>query len=128
MKTSRNFLVILIICFVAFTALLLYDAQNVSFAQVNTFDSGIITVPDSTTTVVSGTFILKSLHCSNNTGSAATLSITDSTPITYFPAVSMAANSVMVANYGEVGIKMSGFKWFQGTSGAIECQVAGKVN
>jgi hypothetical protein len=65
--------------------------------------------------------------CNNQTGSAATLTLTDGsgTPKTYFPAVSLAANSVVVL-YSGVGFTMTtGIKWAAGTSSAIYCQIEG---
>lgn len=84
-------------------------------------------VPNSTTVLTSTTTKVQLILCNNQTGSAATLTITDGsgTPKTYFPAVSVAANSVVML-YSGVGFTMtSGIKWSAGTATAIYCQIEG---
>lgn len=97
--------------------------------QVNFRDTGIIAVTDSSVTIVNQHFWMRRLHCANTTGSAATLTIEDVDGNDYFTAVSVAANSVLVGNWGEVGIRMSnGIKWSSGTSLALNCQAEGRIN
>lgn len=98
-------------------------------AQVNFFDSGILVLSDSTTDVTTADIWVRRIHCNNVTSSAATLTIEDGDNVDYFTAVSVAGNSVLVANYGEVGVKFNdGLSWVSGTASAINCQVEGRQN
>jgi hypothetical protein len=84
-------------------------------------------VPNSTTVLTATTTKVQLILCNNQTGSAATLTITDGsgTPKTYFPTVSIAANSVVLL-YSGIGFTMtSGLKWSAGTATAIYCQIEG---
>lgn len=84
-------------------------------------------VPSSTTVLTATTTKVQLILCNNQTATAATLTITDGsgTPKTYFPAVSIAANSVVML-YSGVGFTMtSGVKWSAGTATAIYCQIEG---
>jgi hypothetical protein len=97
-------------------------------AQVNFRDTGIIAVTNSSVDIVTSDFWLRRLHCVNTTGTAASLTIEDGDDNDYFTAVSIAANSVLVGNWGEVGIKMSnGLSWQSGTNLSLNCQAEGRI-
>lgn len=67
------------------------------------------------------------LFCSNNTSGAVTLTVTDNqgSPVTFFPATSMAANSAVLLYAGPIGLYMQGIKITAGSNSAISCQVQG---
>lgn len=84
-------------------------------------------VPNSSTAVVTSTIRVVTLFCSNYTGGAVTLTITDNqgSPITYFPAVSLAANSAIML-VAQSGLTFtSGLKWAASASTSIKCQIEG---
>ena len=86
-------------------------------------------VPDSNTALASSTIKVQLIFCQNSTASAATLTITDndSVPRTYWPTVSIAANSIAML-YSGVGMTMTGgIKWQASASNTIYCQVEGAV-
>ena len=96
-------------------------------AAGTSYNSGMTSVPNSDTLLTATTTKVQLIFCSNNTGSAATITITDNagSPIPYFAAISMAANSATSLHNGPMGMTMAGIRWTQGTSGAIECQIEG---
>lgn len=67
------------------------------------------------------------LFCTNSSGSAATLTVADTqgSPVTFWTAVSIAANSVMLMHASTVGLFMQGIKLTAGTNSALSCQVQG---
>ncbi len=73
----------------------------------------------------SSTIKVVTLFCANNTGSAATVTITDGGSRPFFTAVSMAANSSMQLVAGSGLTFTSGLTWQAGTSSAIYCQIEG---
>lgn len=89
------------------------------------FNSGIVTLTNSAAALTALTTKVKILHCANTTGGAITLTITDTAGNSYWPAVSMAANSVLVANYGDPGLIMVGIKWNASANSSINCQLEG---
>lgn len=91
-------------------------------------DTGLILATGSPVAYLSATTTVQLIHCHNATSSAATVTITDGagSPVTYFPAVSLAGNSVMIANYGTVGMSFAGgVKVSAGTTSAIYCRIIG---
>jgi len=84
-------------------------------------------VPASSTVVVSSSIKVVTLFCNNTTGGAVTLTITDnqSSPYTYYPAVSVAANSVNML-VAQSGLSFtSGIKWSASSGSSIYCQIEG---
>jgi hypothetical protein len=84
-------------------------------------------VPNSSTALVSSTFKVQTIFCANITAGAVTLTITDNqgSPVTYVPAVSMAANSIFMINSVTGLTFTSGLKWSASASTSIYCQVEG---
>lgn len=84
-------------------------------------------VPASSTVVVSSSIKVVTLFCNNSTAGAVTLTITnnESSPKTYYPAVSVAANSVnmLVAQSGLSFV--DGIKWSASAGTSIYCQIEG---
>ena len=91
------------------------------------YNSGMTTLTNSAAVLTTSTIAVKIIHCANTTAGAVTLTITDNqgSPVTYWPAVSMAANSVMVVNYGDPGLTMLGVKWNASAGSSINCQLVG---
>lgn len=88
---------------------------------------GMQLVPTSSTAVTSTTTKVQVIFCANTTGGAVTLTITDNqgSPVTYYPAVSLPANSATLLHSG-VGLTFtSGIKWSAGTVSAVYCQIEG---
>ncbi len=85
------------------------------------------TVPDSSTAIFTSTIKVVTLFCNNTTGTAASLTITDNqaSPKTFFPAVSVAANSAMLLIAASGLTFTTGMKWSSGTTSALQCQVEG---
>lgn len=84
-------------------------------------------VPNSNTALASSTIKVQTILCNNQTASAATLTITDNdaSPRTYYPAVSLAANSVTLL-YAGTGFTMTGgIKWQASAATTIYCQIEG---
>lgn len=107
---------------------LLYNPIGNVKAQVNAFDSGILVLTDSIVDVTTSDLWVRVISCTNTSSSAATLTIEDGDNTDYFTAVSIAANSSMVANYGN-GVKFNdGLSWGSGTASVINCQVEGRSN
>lgn len=105
--------------------LVILSVLPISRAQTNRYDSGTVAVTTSLTAVIATTLILRILHCLNTTAGDVTLQITDGNDVEKFPPVTMAANSVLVGNWGD-GIRFeSGMKWVAGSNSAISCQVQG---
>lgn len=79
------------------------------------------------TTITSSNTYVTVLFCMNTTGSAATLTIADTqgSPVTFWNAVSIAANSVVLLYTGPIGLYMQGIKATAGTGSALYCQVQG---
>jgi len=101
--------------------------ERITAASGVAYDSGMVAVTNSATTLTATTTTVQVIHCLNSTAGAVTLTITDNagSPITYFPAVSMAANSVLVANYGTTGLPYAGVKLTAGSNSAITCRFIG---
>lgn len=90
------------------------------------YNSGLTTVSASLTAVTSTTTKVQIIHCTNTTGSAATLTVANGAGTEYFTTVSVAANSVMVVHYGTVGLTYTGgVKLQSGTASALKCQIEG---
>jgi len=88
---------------------------------------GLQNVPNSSTAVVSSTIKVVTLFCNNYTAGAVTLTITDNqaSPVTYYPAVSLAANSVTML-VAQSGLTFTdGIKWSASASTSIKCQIEG---
>lgn len=85
-------------------------------------------VPNSSTTVTASTIRVQVIICNNQTASAATVTITDNagSPRTYYPTVSLAANSVAVL-YAGAGFTMEGIKWTASAATTIYCQIEGVI-
>jgi len=92
------------------------------------YNSGMTLVPTSATAVTTTTTKVQLIFCANVSAAAATLTITDnqSTPKTYFNAVSIAANQSVLVHSSTIGLPYSGgIKWTAGTANAINCQIVG---
>lgn len=103
-------------------------AELILAAGGKSFDSGLIAVGATATTLASATTKVQLIFCNNTTAGAVTLLVTDGqgSPLTYFPTISMAANSATVLHSGAVGMTMSGgVKATAGSGSAINCQVVG---
>lgn len=84
-------------------------------------------VPASSTAVVTSSIKVVTLFCNNATGGAVTLTITDNqgSPLTYYPAVSIAANSVNML-VAQSGLSFTdGIKWSASAGTSIYCQIEG---
>lgn len=92
------------------------------------YDSGMTTVPDSATAVTAVTTKVQLIFCANISGSDATITITDnqSSPKTYFNAVTITKNQSMLLHTSAIGLPYrDGIKWTAGTASAISCQIVG---
>ena len=84
-------------------------------------------VPNSSTAIVSSSIKVVTLFCNNATAGAVTLTITDNqgSPVTYYPGVSIAANSVNML-VAQSGLSFTdGIKWSASASNSIYCQIEG---
>ena len=91
------------------------------------YDSGILTVPNSTTVLTATTTLVSAFYCNNKTGSPATLTVTDGNNIPYISAFSLSSTA-----FGSLfwvpppGMTFaSGIKWSSNTASALNCQVVG---
>lgn len=105
--------------------LVILSVLPISHAQTNRYDSGMVAVTNSLTAVTSTTLFLRILHCLNTTAGAVTLQVTNGNDVELFPPVSMAANSVLVGNWGDGITLTNGVKWVAGSNSAISCQIQG---
>ena len=101
-------------------------AELIIAAGGQSVDSGLQAITTGGITMFSSTTTVQFIHCLATT--ATTLTITDKsgTPVTYFPAVAMAANSVMIASYGTIGMSFNaGLIISAGANSAISCRAVG---
>lgn len=125
----------LLVCLVALVALAQMPVKPVDgnhnelrlAAAGPVYSTGMIVVPASDTLLTATTTKIQAIHCGNNTAGAVTLTISDNqvTPRNYFPAVSVAANSSLLVQYGTLGMPYAGIRWAAGSSNAIYCHIVG---
>ena len=92
------------------------------------YNSGMILLTTSPVAFTTITTKAQLIFCGNETGSTVTVTITDNsgTPIKYFTAVAMAANSSMLLHASAVGLPFaSGIKLQASATNSISCQVVG---
>lgn len=79
------------------------------------------------TTVTSSDTWVQLLFCTNTTSSSATLTVADTqgSPVTFWTAVPIAGNSVVLLHASAIGLYMKGIKLTAGTTTSISCQVQG---
>lgn len=126
MKKFIVLLTLLVVVVMAQTPVKIVNGNGVQTIGYN-YNSGMVTLPSSATLLTANTVAVKIIHCANTTGGALTLTITDNqgSPATYWPSVQIAANSVMVANYGDPGLVMAGIKWNASAGSSVNCQIEG---
>jgi hypothetical protein len=90
------------------------------------YNSNLTAVTTTPTAFTATTTKVQVIHCTNITAGAVTVTIEDGNDVDYFTATSMAANSVMVVQYGTVGLTYtSGIKFSASANSSIKCQVEG---
>lgn len=126
MKKFITLLTLLVVVAMAQTPIKVVNGNGIQTLGYN-YNSGMVTLTNTAALLTSATVAVKILHCANITGGAVTLTITDNqgSPVTYWSAVSVAANSVMVVNYGDPGLVMQGVKWNASASSSLNCQLEG---
>jgi len=88
------------------------------------YDSGLVNLPTpSVASLTTSTILVQNIYC-HNTGTIATVTITNTAGTAYVNAFSMAANTSQQFINGGKGIQMVGIKW-AGSTGTINCQIAG---
>jgi hypothetical protein len=81
-------------------------------------------VPNSATAVTATATYVQLIVCANTSASAVTILLTNTAGTTYYPTVSLPANSSTVL-HSSVGMYMNGIKWTAGTSSVLYCQIQG---
>lgn len=112
--------------------LLLLCAAGLSFGQSAQLEQMMGTVPTGSTSVTTRTTYIQLIVCSTS-GTATTLTVTDTVGNTYFNAVPIAINTtILIYSVGNgsytnpiAGMKMVGIKWSAGNSSALSCQIQG---
>jgi hypothetical protein len=102
--------------------------ERITAAAGKEYNSGILAVTTVATTVTNVSTKVQLLFCRNSTASAVTINVTDNqaSPETYFPDVSVAANSVVLLHASVIGLPLNGgVKWSASSNSAIKCQVVG---
>lgn len=90
------------------------------------YDTAMITLPSSATTVISTNVLVNSIYCHNITGSSHTVTITDNSNVVYVPTVTLAGNTVsLFMNAGTKGVVMAGIKWNADATSAVNCEISG---
>lgn len=78
------------------------------------------------TAITATTTKVQLIYCTNNTGSATTLTIKDGGGNTYMSAATLAANSVVLIAYGTLGLTYTGgITISAGNTATVSCQVKG---
>ncbi len=92
----------------------------------NAYDSGMLSVPATSTAVTSTATCVNAIVFVNTTASAQTVNLTDNqgTPVSYLSNFSLPANSTFV--YDLQYVKMaSGIKWSAGNASSVNAQIVG---
>jgi hypothetical protein len=90
------------------------------------YNSGLTALTTTPTAFTSTTTRVQMIHCKSNSSTATTITIKDGNDVVYFDAVSLASNSVFIAQYGTVGITFtSGVKFSAAANSTISCQIEG---
>lgn len=89
------------------------------------FDSGLNPVATGPTSLTANTVLIQNIYCHNATGTAATLTITNTAGTAYVQAQSIAPNTTVQLLNGGKGLQMVGIKVSTGTNNAINCQFSG---
>jgi hypothetical protein len=90
------------------------------------FDSGMLTLPVTSTAVTSTATCVNAIIFVNTTGSTQTVNLTDNqgTPVTYLASFALPANSTFV--YDLQFVKMaSGVKWSAANASSVNAQIVG---
>lgn len=89
------------------------------------FNTNLTALTTSPVALSTSTLKVQVIHCKSN-GTASTVTIKDGNDVVYYDTVSLAANSVFIAQYGTVGITFTnGIKVNAGANSAISCQIEG---
>jgi len=104
------------------------DGKEIVFgAKGTTYNSGLVALTTTPTSLTSSNLKVQMIHCKSN-GTATTVTIKNGDDVVYYDTVSLAANSVFIAQYGSVGITFSGgIRVSAGANSAISCQIEGVV-
>jgi hypothetical protein len=91
------------------------------------YDSGIQTITTTPTVLTSLTTRTQIIFCENHTGGTVTVTITDNqgSPMTYYGAIAIPANTATMLQATAIGLPMKGIKWSVGANASINCQVTG---
>lgn len=89
------------------------------------YNSGLIVATTASTSVTATATKVQVIHCTNSTSGVVTLTIENTAGDDYFTTVSLAANSVMVVQYGSVGLTYAGVKLSASANSSISCQFEG---
>jgi hypothetical protein len=100
--------------------------EVINGAAGTVFNSGLTALTTTPTALTTSTLKVQTIHCKSNNSTATTVTIKDGSDTIYYEAVSLAANSVFIAQYGSVGITFSGgIKVSAGANTTVSCQVEG---
>lgn len=97
-----------------------------SVAYTVDYDSGLVAVPSSATTLTAANTLVSSIYCNNRTAGAVTLSITNAAGTAeYVTSYQFPANSFGTLFELPRGMLMAGVRWTAGAATSIYCQVVG---
>jgi hypothetical protein len=101
--------------------------ERITAAAGKSYDSTITTLTNSAVVLTGTKTYVQLIFCANTTAGAVTLTITDNqgSPATYFPAVSLPANSVTALYNSPIGLPMQGIKWNASANNSVNCQLVG---
>jgi hypothetical protein len=78
--------------------------EYISGAAGKVYNSALTAVTTSPTALTTITTKVQVIHCTNSSAGTVALTVKNGADVEYFTTVSMAANSVMVVQYGSVGL------------------------
>lgn len=100
-------------------------AKIVLGAPGQAYNSGMTTITTGGVAITASTVKVKMIYCRNDSGSGATVLVTDAAAEVYVPTQTMATKSVLLISLSDIGLTMAGVTITAGTNSAIKCQIEG---
>ena len=100
-------------------------AKIVLGAPGQAYNSGMTTITTGGVAITASTVKVKMIYCRNDSGSGATVLVTDAAAEVYVPTQTMATKSVLLISLSDMGLTMTGVTITAGTNSAIKCQIEG---
>lgn len=119
-----QFLTVVAVCTMLVVGTAAIFQQSGSQGYGTPFNSYLAPVATGPTAVTALAGVFR-FYCNNNTGIAATLTVTDTAGVSFVTAFSLPANSNVSIPPGGYYMKLTGVKTSTGTNNAINCLVEG---